>query len=53
MNIRTRQKCRLLRRHYDLFVLHIFNSITEEDKEYIRKRIREVMNNHENRRENT
>lgn len=47
MNVRTRQKCRLLRRHYDLFILHIFNTIPEEDKEYIRKRMKEIMNNHE------
>lgn len=47
MNTRTRQKCRLLKRHYDLFILHIFNSITEEDKAYIRKRMKEIMNNHE------
>ena len=53
MNNRTRQKCRLLRRHYDLFILHIVNSIPEEDKEYIRKRMKEIMNNHESRRENT
>lgn len=52
MNIRTRQKCRLLRRHYDLFILHIFNNIPEEDKEYIRKRMKEIMNNH-GREENT
>ena len=47
MNIRTRQKCRILRRHYDLFILHIFNNIPDEDKEYIRKRMKEVMSNHE------
>ena len=47
MNIRTRQKCRLLRRYYDLFILHIFNTIPEETKEYIRKSMKEIMNNHE------
>jgi len=47
MNIRTRQKCRLLRRHYDLFILHIFNNIPNETKEYIRKRMKEAMSNHE------
>lgn len=52
MNIRTRQKCRLLRRHYDLFILHIVNNIPNETKEYIRKSMKEIMNNHE-REENT
>ena len=50
MNTRTRQKCRLLRKHYDLFILHIFNTLSEEDKERIRylcKRMKEATNNHE------
>lgn len=50
MNTRTRQKCRLLRKHYDLFILHIFNTLSEEDKEHIRylcKRMKEATNNHE------
>lgn len=47
MNTRARQKCRLLRRHYDLFILHIFNNIPKETKEYIRKSMKEIMNNHE------
>lgn len=56
MNTRTRQKCRLLRKHYDLFILHIFNTLSEEDKEYIRylcKRMKEATNNHEIQREST
>jgi len=47
MNVRTRQKCRLLRRHYDLFILHIVNNIPRDRIEYIRKRMKEIMNNHE------
>lgn len=50
MNTRTRQKCILLRKHYDLFILHIFNTLSEEDKERIRylcKRMKEATNNHE------
>lgn len=50
MNTRARQKCRLLRKYYDLFILHIFNIIPEEDKERIRylcKRMKEDTNNHE------
>ena len=47
MNDRTRQKCRLLRRHYDLFILHIVNNIPEDRKNYIRRRMKEIMNNHE------
>lgn len=44
MNTRTRQKCRLLKRHYDLFILHIFNSIPKDEIAYIRKRMKEIMN---------
>ena len=50
MNIRTRQKCRLLRRYYDLFILYIVNNLSKEDKERIRylcKRMKEATNNHE------
>lgn len=56
MNIRTRQKCRLLRKHYDLFILHIVNNLSEEDKNRIRylcKRMKEATNNHEIQREST
>lgn len=47
MNVRTRQKCRLLRRHYDLFILHIVNNIPNDQKNYIRRRMKEIMNNNE------
>ena len=47
MNVRTRQKCRLLRKHYDLFILYIFNSIPKDEIAYIRKRMKEATNNHE------
>lgn len=43
-NERTRQKCRILRKNYDCFVRFIFNTLSEEDKEYISNRMKEILN---------
>lgn len=43
-NSRTRQKCRILRKNYDCFVRFLFNTLSEEDKEYISNRMKEILN---------
>ena len=43
-NNRTRQKCRILRKNYDCFVRFLFNTLSEEDKEYISNRMKEILN---------
>ena len=43
-NERTRQKCRILRKNYDCFVRFLFNTLSEEDKEYISNRMKEILN---------
>ena len=42
-NERTRQKCRILRKNYDCFVRFIYNTLSEEDKEYISNRMKEIL----------
>lgn len=42
-NERTRQKCRILRKDYDSFVRFLFNTLSEEDKEYISNRMKEIL----------
>lgn len=42
-NKRTRQKCRILRKNYDCFVRFLFNTLSEEDKEYISNRMKEIL----------
>lgn len=42
-NERTRQKCRILRKNYDCFVRFLFNTLSEEDKEYISNRMKEIL----------
>lgn len=43
-NERTRQKCRILRKDYDSFVRFLFNTLSEEDKEFITNRMKEILN---------
>ena len=43
-NKRTRQKCRILRKDYDSFVRFLFNTLSEEDKEFITNRMKEILN---------
>lgn len=43
-NERTRQKCRILRKDYDSFVRFLFNTLSEEDKEFISNRMKEILN---------
>ena len=43
-NERTRQKCRILRKNYDSFVRFLFNTLSEEDKEFISNRMKEILN---------
>ena len=43
-NERTRQKCRILRKNYDCFVRFLFNTLSEEDKEFISNRMKEILN---------
>lgn len=43
-NERTRQKCRILRKDYDSFVRFLFNILSEEDKEFISNRMKEILN---------
>lgn len=47
MNNRHRQKHKIFRRNYDLFIRYLASLLTEEDKEYIRTRVRELKNNHD------
>lgn len=42
-NERTRQKCRILRKDYDSFVRFLFNTLSEEDKEFISNRMKEIL----------
>lgn len=42
-NERTRQKCRILRKDYGSFVRFLFNTLSEEDKEYISNRMKELI----------
>lgn len=42
-NKRTRQKCRILRKDYDSFVRFLFNTLSEEDKESISNRMKEIL----------
>lgn len=42
-NERTRQKCRILRKDYDSFVRFLFNTLSEENKEYISNRMKEIL----------
>lgn len=42
-NNRTRQKCRILRKDYDSFVRFLFNTLSEEDKEFIRNGMKEIL----------
>ena len=42
-NERTRQKCRILRKNYDCFVRFIFNTLSEEDKEFISNKMKEIL----------
>lgn len=43
MNNRTRQKCRILRKDYDSFIRFLFNTLSEEDKEFIRNSMKEIL----------
>ena len=43
-NERTRQKCRILVKNYDCFVRFLFNTLSEEDKEFISNRMKEILN---------
>lgn len=43
-NKRTRQKCRILRKNYDCFVRFLFNTLSEEDKEFISNKMKEILN---------
>lgn len=43
-NERTRQKCRILAKNYDCFIRFIYNTLSEEDKEYISNRMKEILN---------
>ena len=43
-NNRTRQKCRILAKNYDCFIRFIYNTLSEEDKEYISNRMKEILN---------
>ena len=43
-NERTRQKCRILRKNYDCFIRFIYNTLSEEDKESISNRMKEILN---------
>lgn len=42
-NERTRQKCRILRKDYDSFIRFLFNTLSEEDKEFISNRMKEIL----------
>lgn len=42
-NERTRQKCRILRKDYDSFVRFLFNTLSEEDKEFISNKMKEIL----------
>lgn len=43
-NKRTRQKCRILRKDYDSFIRFLLNTLSEEDKEFISNRMKEILN---------
>lgn len=43
-NNRTRQKCRILAKNYDCFIRFLFNTLSEEDKEFISNRMKEILN---------
>lgn len=43
-NNRTRQKCRILAKNYDCFIRFIYNTLSEEDKEFISNRMKEILN---------
>lgn len=43
-NERIRQKCRILAKNYDCFIRFIYNTLSEEDKEYISNRMKEILN---------
>lgn len=49
-NNRTRQKCRILAKNYDCFIRFIYNTLSEEDKEYISNRMKEIL--HGQKKEN-
>lgn len=49
-NKRTRQKCRILRKDYDSFIRFLFNTLSEEDKEFISNRMKEIL--HGQKKEN-
>lgn len=42
-NERIRQKCRILRKDPGSFVRFLFNTLSEEDKEYISNRMKEIL----------
>lgn len=50
MNNRTRQKCRILRKDYDAFIRFLFNTLSEEDKEFISNGMKEIL--HEQKKAN-
>lgn len=43
-NERIRQKCRILRKDPGSFVRFLFNTLSEEDKEFISNRMKEILN---------
>lgn len=43
-NERIRQKCRILRKDPGTFVRFLFNTLSEEDKEFITNRMKEILN---------
>lgn len=43
-NERTRQKCKILAKNYDCFIRFLFNTLSEEDKESISNRMKEILN---------
>lgn len=43
-NERIRQKCRILRKDPGAFVRFLFNTLSEEDKEFITNRMKEILN---------
>lgn len=49
-NERIRQKCRILRKDPGSFVRFLFNTLSEEDKESISNRMKEILN--EQKKEN-
>ena len=53
MNNRIRQRMKIYKCNSDLFVNYLYSLLTEEDKDHIRNRMKEILNEQKDENEKT